>query len=87
MSKKRERNDRDLVQAFLKKWWVESDFKAPNLPLSLRLKGSLRRYDLNLTLGYAGFYYIAPLPVLDHIYLLRQRYQICLLLDGRERTY
>jgi hypothetical protein len=22
-----------LVQAFLKKWWVESDFKAPNLPL------------------------------------------------------
>ena len=28
-----------MVQAFLKKWWVESDFKAPNLPLSLRLKG------------------------------------------------
>jgi hypothetical protein len=27
-----------LVQAFPKKWWVESDFKAPNLPLSLRLK-------------------------------------------------
>jgi hypothetical protein len=21
-----------LVQAFLKKWWVESDFKEPNLP-------------------------------------------------------
>jgi hypothetical protein len=34
------RNDPDLAQAFLKKWWVESDFKAPNLPLSLRLKGS-----------------------------------------------
>jgi hypothetical protein len=32
------RNDPDLEQAFLKKWWVESDFKAPNLPLSLRLK-------------------------------------------------
>jgi hypothetical protein len=31
------RNDPDLVQAFLKKWWVESDFKAPNIPLSLRL--------------------------------------------------
>jgi hypothetical protein len=29
-----------LVQAFLKKWWVESDFKAPNLPLSLRFKES-----------------------------------------------
>jgi len=23
------RNDPDLVQAFLKKWWVESDLKAP----------------------------------------------------------
>ena len=34
------RNDPDLVQAFLMKWWVESDFKAPNLPLSLRFKGS-----------------------------------------------
>ena len=34
------RNDPDLVQAFLKKWWVESDFKVPNLPLSLRLKVS-----------------------------------------------
>jgi hypothetical protein len=30
-------NDPDLVQAFLKKWWFESNFKAPNLPLSLRL--------------------------------------------------
>ena len=26
------RNDPDLVQAFLKKWWVESDFKEPNPP-------------------------------------------------------
>ena len=26
------------VQAFLKKWWVESDFKAPIPPLSLRSK-------------------------------------------------
>ena len=25
------RNDPDLVHAFLKKWWVESDFKVPNL--------------------------------------------------------
>jgi hypothetical protein len=32
-----------LIQAFLKKWWVESDFKAPNLPLSLRFKN---KYDL-----------------------------------------
>ena len=34
------RKDPDLVQVFLKKLWVESDFKAPNLPLSLRFKGS-----------------------------------------------
>jgi hypothetical protein len=27
-----------MVQAFLKKWWIESDFKVPNLPLSVRLK-------------------------------------------------
>ena len=36
------RNDPDLVQAFLKKWRGESDFKAPNLPPSLRLKGLAR---------------------------------------------
>jgi hypothetical protein len=34
------RNGPDLVQAFPKKWWVESDFTAPNLPLPIRLKGS-----------------------------------------------
>ena len=34
-----------MVQAFLKKWWVESDFKAPNLPLSLRLKVSRCHYN------------------------------------------
>jgi hypothetical protein len=39
------RNDPDLVQAFLKKWWVESDFRAPNLPLSLRFKGSGCHYN------------------------------------------
>ena len=38
-------NDPDLVQVFLKKWWVESDFKAPNLPLSLRLKVSGCHYN------------------------------------------
>jgi hypothetical protein len=39
------RNDPDLVQAFLMKWWVESDLKAPNLPLSLRLKVSGCHYN------------------------------------------
>jgi hypothetical protein len=34
-----------MVQAFLKKWWIESDFKAPNLPLSIRLKGSGWHYN------------------------------------------
>jgi hypothetical protein len=39
------RNDPDLVHAFPKKWWVESDFKVPNLLLSLRLKGSGCHYN------------------------------------------
>jgi len=34
-----------LVQAFPKKWWVESYFKAPNLQLSLRFKGSGCHYN------------------------------------------
>jgi hypothetical protein len=38
-------DDPDLVQAFPKKWWVESDFTAPNLPLPLRLKGSDCHYN------------------------------------------
>ena len=39
------RNDPDLVQAFPKKLWVESDFTAPNFPLPLRLKGSDCHYN------------------------------------------
>ena len=30
------RNGPDLVEAFPKKWWVASDFTAPNLPLPLK---------------------------------------------------
>jgi hypothetical protein len=33
------RNDPDLVQAFLKKWWVESDFKAPIVVNSYTILG------------------------------------------------
>jgi hypothetical protein len=29
------RNEPGLVQAFLKKWWVESDFKAMNISLHM----------------------------------------------------
>jgi hypothetical protein len=39
------RNNHDLVQSFLKKWWAESDFKTSNLPLSLRLKVSGCHYN------------------------------------------
>jgi hypothetical protein len=38
-----------LVQAFPKKWWVESDFTAPNLPLSFSqriLRGGLPVYGI-----------------------------------------
>jgi hypothetical protein len=38
-------NGPDLVQAFPKKWWVESNFMAPNLPLPLWLKGSGCHYN------------------------------------------
>ena len=34
------RNDPYLVQAFIKKLWIESDFTVLNLSLSLRFKGS-----------------------------------------------
>jgi len=37
-----------LVQAFLKKRWVELDFKAPNLPLSLRLQKVLSNLVLTM---------------------------------------
>jgi hypothetical protein len=33
------RNGPDMVQAFPNKWWVESDFTAPNLPLPLKGSG------------------------------------------------
>jgi hypothetical protein len=38
-------NGPDMVQAFPKKWWVEYDFTAPNLPLPLRLKGNMNVMD------------------------------------------
>jgi hypothetical protein len=55
------RNDPDLVQAFLKKWWVESDFKAPNLPLSLRFKGYPSAQS-SLTSGLALEHFIDAIP-------------------------
>jgi hypothetical protein len=50
------RNGPDLVQAFTKKWWVESDFPAQNLPLPLRLKG----YDChdNSIFNKTGTYWV-----------------------------
>jgi hypothetical protein len=62
-----------LVQAFLKKWWVESDFKAPNLPLSLRFKVSGCHYNsimcdvkvfLTFTFTEYGTVLITILPIL-----------------------
>jgi hypothetical protein len=58
------RNDSDLVQAFLKKWWAESDFKALNLSLSLRLKGCGCHYNsiYNKSKGHYGLH---SFPVVD----------------------
>ena len=52
------RNDPDLVQAFLKKWWVESDFKAPNLPLDFFFNKPLvraKRYLLSIVTNISYF--------------------------------
>jgi hypothetical protein len=35
----------NLVQGFPKKWWGESDFTAPNIPLPLQLKDSGCHYN------------------------------------------
>jgi hypothetical protein len=35
----------DNYFTYLRKWWVELDFKVPNLPLSLWLKGSGCHYN------------------------------------------
>jgi hypothetical protein len=43
------RNDPDSAQAPPKKWWVESDSRAPSLPLSLRFKGSGRHRNSTQT--------------------------------------
>jgi hypothetical protein len=51
------RNDPDLVQAFLMKWWVESDFKAPNLPLSLRS----HQVSVHLTEGFQRIANFVPI--------------------------
>jgi hypothetical protein len=42
--------DFHIVKMFLKKWWGESDFKAPNLPLSLRLKVSADTITVFITI-------------------------------------
>jgi hypothetical protein len=44
------RNVPDLVQAFTKKWWVESDFTTLNPSLSLGLKGSGCHHNRILTI-------------------------------------
>ena len=43
-------NGPDLIQAFPKKWWVESDFTAPILPLPLWLKDSVVTMTVFLTI-------------------------------------
>jgi hypothetical protein len=50
------RNGPDLVQAFPKKWWVESDLTAPNLSLPLRLKGSGCHYNMHSILKYLLYF-------------------------------
>jgi hypothetical protein len=62
--KLRNRNGPDLVQAFPKKWWVESDFTAPNLPLPLRLKGVFGNFVITLIMHMSAHSHSLP----QHIY-------------------
>ena len=50
------RNGPDLIQVFPKKWWVESNFTAPNLRLPLRLKGSVVTITAFLLCCVFGFF-------------------------------
>jgi hypothetical protein len=52
-----------LVQAFPKKWWVESNFTAPSLPLSKQVV--VRDIMINQGLGLAYFKYFRKLLVVD----------------------
>jgi hypothetical protein len=50
------RNDPDFVQAFLKKWWVETDFKAPTLPLwtCIKIRKSTKMCDVKVFLTFTS---------------------------------
>jgi hypothetical protein len=43
------RNDPDLVQASLKKWWVESDFKVP--PALITVQSKKTKQNMHFTLS------------------------------------
>jgi hypothetical protein len=51
-------NGPDLVQAFLKKWWVESDLTAPNLPLPSKLL--IRSKNPNGNVSISGTISVSP---------------------------
>ena len=44
------RNDPDLVQAFLKKWWIESDFKRQTSPFHYGSKVSVVTITVFITI-------------------------------------
>jgi hypothetical protein len=58
------RNGPDLVQAFPKKWWIESDFMAPNLSFPLWLEGS-DSISLEMPVPSQGHCVFPSFPVVD----------------------
>ena len=79
-----------MVQAFLKKWWVESDFKAPNLPLSLRRKCSGCHYNsiYNNTICLVASYFVYVFIKCIYVYWYEARFsfQIRFMLFNRYMT-
>jgi hypothetical protein len=60
-----------MVQAFPKKWWVESDFTAPNFPLPLRLKGSGCHNNSILTiLGQICIIVVNAVPCKNQLFII-----------------
>ena len=70
-----------MVQAFLKKWWVESDFKAPNLSLSLRFKGSGCHYNSI----YNNTSYDATYRYIHYFYVIMPCMEVVVYCEHQER--
>jgi hypothetical protein len=66
-----------LVQAFLKKWWVESDFKAPNLQGQQDDLQNITHRTKDRVLGYA-IMIIIIIIILSDFCIIEKKYMLFL---------